>query len=919
MIHSPENKKKIEKIADEAIMTISTIAAEAEKQLAERQQPPNTNVFVSAQTGFSGQNSPIDNLKRIRQEVSQNLKALAREPAIARIVALNEDGIAQTYYICRSAPISISESNLKLSSYKAPIGRLASIPVGDEVDLQIGGQNRTFEVVSRTNLHPMFDAGWDSLNNAIEDSDFIVTIPSFRKIIADGRSKEVTQDLLMSLLEDEESGGIIIDGLRRSVIDRIQLRDQPILDQYQDEIFRLPIDRQLLIQGPPGTGKTTTLIRRLGQKLDISFLLEDEQEQVRYTLSTETALPHDQSWIMFTPTELLKLYIKEAFNREGIPAPDKRIQTWNELRRHLSREVLRILKSGTGGSLTLREDASILLPSAITESNEWYEDFRSYFLSDIQVNLKKLVEWLGNAKDSRVIAVAAKATKILFSVNSSEIQRVNINKIKELTTLEEEINRLLQSYGDILDNSIKEWINTILGTDEAFLDKLAAFIDSLELSTTKIEETEDEDEDEDEEGVLSIQTSRNIKTSRKDAFREYSLAMKRWARIKYRGKTLNPLSKTARIVEWMGERTPAIEDLREAGLKLETQSKLRKLSNPSKLYFDQIPKGYLQFRKIRIKENNWYDDNSLIENMIRNREVNGLELDIIILTMLRHSSEIIKIIPADVMEKKSKYSKIIELQFEYRNQVMVDEATDFSPVQLACMMELSHPKMRSFFACGDLLQRVTHHGIRSMKQVEWVSKDIEVRPVNIAYRQSKMLIQLARSIAALGGESLDSIITPKAYIDNEGEKPVLAENIEGNDLAVWLGDRVCEVERRIGKLPSIAIFVDEEPEVEPLAKKLSETLQSHNIAVASCPQGKVIGHDGAVRIFDVQHIKGLEFEAVFFVGADKLAMREPDIFNKFLYVGATRAATYFGLTCVGTLPVVMESIRDQFVYAWGND
>ena len=26
------------------------------------------------------------------------------------------------------------------------------------------------------------------------------------------------------------------------------------------------------------------------------------------------------SWIMFTPTELLKLYVKEAFNRESIPA-----------------------------------------------------------------------------------------------------------------------------------------------------------------------------------------------------------------------------------------------------------------------------------------------------------------------------------------------------------------------------------------------------------------------------------------------------------------------------------------------------------------------------------------------------------------------------------------------------------------------
>jgi len=55
------------------------------------------------------------------------------------------------------------------------------------------------------------------------------------------------------------------------------------------------------------------------------------------------------------------------------------------------------------------------------------------------------------------------------------------------------------------------------------------------------------------------------------------------------------------------------------------------------------------------------------------------------------------------------------------------------------------------------------------------------------------------------------------------------------------------------------------------------------------------GHrqDNQVRVFDVQHIKGLEFEAVFFVGLDRLAKREPDIFAKYLYVGATRAALFW--------------------------
>jgi UvrD-like helicase C-terminal domain len=47
-----------------------------------------------------------------------------------------------------------------------------------------------------------------------------------------------------------------------------------------------------------------------------------------------------------------------------------------------------------------------------------------------------------------------------------------------------------------------------------------------------------------------------------------------------------------------------------------------------------------------------------------------------------------------------------------------------------------------------------------------------------------------------------------------------------------------------------------------------------------------------VRVFDIQHIKGLEFEAVFFVGVDELAARLPDLFDKYLYVGTSARASF---------------------------
>ena len=132
----------------------------------------------------------------------------------------------------------------------------------------------------------------------------------------------------------------------------------------------------------------------------------------------------------------------------------------------------------------------------------------------------------------------------------------------------------------------------------------------------------------------------------------------------------------------------------------------------------------------------------------------------------------------------------------------------------------------------------------------------------------------------------------------------------------WLADRICEIERSLQELPSIAVLVNEESAVGPVADALGEALTNQNIRVIPCHDGQVRGRDNAVRVFNVQHIKGLEFEAVFFVGIDRLARSHPELFGNYLYVGATRAATYLGLTCEQELPDRMMELRDGFGECW---
>ena len=80
-----------------------------------------------------------------------------------------------------------------------------------------------------------------------------------------------------------------------------------------------------------------------------------------------------------------------------------------------------------------------------------------------------------------------------------------------------------------------------------------------------------------------------------------------------------------------------------------------------------------------------------------------------------------------------------------------------------------------------------------------------------------------------------------------------------------------------------------------------------------------VGQETDVRVFAVEFIKGLEFESVFFVGVDRLMQTYPDLYDKYLYVGATRAATYLGFTCEESLPVSRSALRSLFVGRWSSN
>jgi UvrD-like helicase C-terminal domain len=721
-----------------------------------------------------------------------------------------------------------------------------------------------------------------------------VTVTSLRELLKSAGAAE-TADILEALLAEGREADNVLEGLRRNAILKMGLRDQPLLDQYQDEIFRLPLDTRLVILGPPGTGKTTTLIKRLGLKLDREFL--EASETALVARSHAGANGHAGSWLMFTPTELLKLYLKEAFAREGIAAPDTRLQTWDDYRRELARNRFGILRAGTGsGTFVLKHGFDPLQPGTIGRQIDWFEDFERWQTQAFRTELAQHAKTLTEDKDPDVSRIGKRLTRTLEG--TAGISPAEFIAIGEAA---EDVRSLISKIRTETDLQIRSAFSVELRRDPTLLSQLIAFLATL---TEAPDEADDADVDEDEDAPPPAD-------ARNAAFEAYMRAIRVQSRAAAAGRSIPSQSRNRKIVDWLDGRTPPADELRAIGARLQVQASARRFANPMRRLIVGISARYRRFRREKQGEKRWYCADGFAAT-----DLSPLEADVVLLATLRAANSMLanRTIAAEVAG--GHHPVLQSVRDVLRNQIVVDEATDFSPLQLACMANLCDPQTRSFVACGDFNQRVTNWGSRSVDELKWVFADIDVRAINISYRHSRELNDFARRIARLSGAAPETRLP--AHVINDGVRPVLANGLnERHAICNWLTQRIGEIENLTGSLPSIAVLVNEEAEVEPLAQALDATLADKNLHAVACVRGQSVGQENDVRVFDVQHIKGLEFEGVFFVGVDRLAERMPDLFDKYLYVGATRAAFYLGLTTEGSaLPAKLESLRDAFVDQW---
>lgn len=684
-----------------------------------------------------------------------------------------------------------------------------------------------------------------------------------------------------------------------------ELRYQPILDPVQDKIKSSNIfNGKLIINGGPGTGKTTSLIQR------IKFLTSSSIEEFVKLNAIKRQILSDnkKNWIFFTPNELLSLFLKNSMIKEDLAASNETVKVWHDHKLFLIREYK---LSNTTTQKPFRfynhDTEKIILPSTAPKLMKFEKKFESFFLSLQQQKMDSI-------KDLDISKFIWKRLGEEVKRDVSNYSEGKISGVMQLfLNLEDKYAVQAKELADEFNNLTKEAaarILNILKQNETRYKELTEL-----LKTDNV--TEDDDED-DEDEIDRENFEENLEDPKIDVDLQLMNIMRSLIRknaLKQFDSTVKFSVKNKKYLEKIKETNGGVsfEKIGEIAFFRKYFERLTKGIIPN--IYREISASYKKFRRneLKVKSNMW--DLKILETLVadRNSRLHTDEQAFILIFINKLNIQLAKNFRN--VYNNANHPFIEAFRQNCKAVIGIDEATDFRLVDLVCMSTFNHPDFDSVTMSGDMMQKITKDGLNSWKDYLSYYKKTEIHNLEISYRQSQTLLSLAQAIYR-GVNNAEALY--RSFISKSDLEPIplLFISEDEDEKIKWIVDRILEIHESYSFIPSIAIFVPDENQLEKVAKQLSDygQLSDVGIQVRACRDGEVLGNKDTVRIFAIDKIKGLEFEAAFFHNADEILKKvSKEMFYKYMYVGLSRASFYLAMTINEQLPKEIEFLAENFI------
>ena len=684
--------------------------------------------------------------------------------------------------------------------------------------------------------------------------------------------------------------------IKSFVRNELALRIQHILDPSQEEAKRSHVydGIPVLIDGGPGTGKTTTMIQRL------KFMLSDEALRDYSRLSEkeiqELTDPNkiDTKWMFFSPNTLLLEYLRNNMREEEMNANDGNTFTLEQFRKKMLLEY-KLRNPETDSpfkNYSFRDDTTQPL---ILNGKQVVDDFEQFCIENITSILLKAYklptanyDWHSTAVEIKAYCKRAENVKdmatlvnLFYSLQDSQNAQVR--------DIERQLLKILGAVAVELQQKIVE--------DEVTLSVVKALLEKWESERQLINEEDDletemteEDETEDDSSKLNFEA---------DLYKRLK-ALIRAASISRIDSKRKLTGRQAELYAIVSEHINEESLMRVGSLAwfVKNYATLTKGIEPN--IFSQVPRLYKLFRRNQLEKDTDSYDTALLKKIIekeKNKHLHADEQDLLIGFI---NNMLYRIYKRSSIRFEKLNHKYVSAYKEWAKPVIgVDEATDFSLLDYYLIYSFRHYQLNSVTLSGDIMQSLTDSGINDWDDLsKWVLPELIKYELKVSYRQTPTLLNLAREMYNDEQGHYPSYHSDKE-MDKENEPaPIACVSDDEDEKAEWIAKRIIEIYKAYdSKMPSVAIFVGDEMNVQRFINTIYDTDLLNGIDVVDCTDGRALNRSDVVRVFRISEVKGMEFEVAFFHNLDEaLHGRTTGLMKKYLYVGLSRATTHLAAT-----------------------